>query len=98
MYICYVGEIRAEWESLREHDVVFLICIDKPKLDSIIADKNNFNYNMDNNTNNSNNTKITYESFQDEILNFREKYGVKYVRGGEIFEIRDEDGKLIHLI
>lgn len=27
----FTGEIRGEWEALREHDVIFLVCIDKPQ-------------------------------------------------------------------
>jgi hypothetical protein len=77
---------------------VFLVCIDKPKIDSIIANNNNINSNNDSNdsSNTNNNTNRSIESFHDEILNFPEKYGVKYVRGGEIFEMRDEDGVILN--
>lgn len=62
----FTGQVREEWEDLREHDVVFLITIARPKSVAELGEN------------------------QDEVMKFVENYGVKYVRGGEIVDYRDE--------
>lgn len=34
--------------------------------------------------------------WMEESLDFPQRYGVKYVRGGEIFEVRDEDDVVLN--
>lgn len=31
----FTGDMRAEWEGFREHDVVFLVCIENPLPDAV---------------------------------------------------------------
>jgi hypothetical protein len=31
----FSGDMRAEWEGFREHDVVFLVCIENPMPDAV---------------------------------------------------------------
>ena len=89
-YAKFNGDIREEWESLREHDVIFLIGIENPKPEASAAlsifeqDKKAGKKRI-----------INKELLSEEMRKFVETYGIKYIRGGEIFEVRDEDGTVI---
>lgn len=74
--------MRAEWENFREHDVVFMVCIENPKADaqSILA-----NYEKQQRNARTSNSRPKSDS-----INFADLFGIKYVRGGTIFEFRDE--------
>ncbi|PSC68726.1 Intron-binding aquarius [Micractinium conductrix] len=73
-------EMRAEWDELRQHDVLFLLTVRPP--DALTA---------------------SYMAQQQAEAgeggkqpNAMEKFGLQYVRGCEVVEIRDEDGKLMN--
>lgn len=69
--------VKDEWEGLRVHDVVFLVCIEGPKrFDATGADEGG--------------------SEETDLNQFRDSYGVKYVRGAEVYEIRDEEGIILN--
>ena len=74
----FTGDIRQEWEALREHDVVFLVCIDQPSAEAARG---------------SEDAKTKEE---ENMAEFARRYGVKYVRGGEIFEVRDEEDVVLN--
>lgn len=61
------GQIRDEWDSIKVHDVIFLVTANPP----LFTDE---------------------EASKVEGLPFRDAYGVKYVRAGEVVEIVDEEG------
>eukprot|EP00595_Chromulina_sp_UTEXLB2642_P003202 CAMPEP_0196767580 /NCGR_PEP_ID=MMETSP1095-20130614/41759_1 /TAXON_ID=96789 ORGANISM="Chromulina nebulosa, Strain UTEXLB2642" /NCGR_SAMPLE_ID=MMETSP1095 /ASSEMBLY_ACC=CAM_ASM_000446 /LENGTH=446 /DNA_ID=CAMNT_0042136037 /DNA_START=1831 /DNA_END=3168 /DNA_ORIENTATION=+ len=81
------GDIRVEWESFREHDIVFLICIDIP----------NSAVNIVNTSSENDSTKIQKDAVVNNIsIDFAKTYGIKYIRGGEVFEYRDEDDVVLN--
>eukprot|EP01038_Epipyxis_sp_PR26KG_P005853 gene5853-8076_t len=91
----FSGIIRQEWEDLREHDVIFLVCIERPHPDAasqlaafekerkVLAQGERPRVNKDFDT--------TEESFD-----FPSLFGIKYVRGGEVFELRDEENVILN--
>ena len=86
----FSGDIREEWESLKEHDVVFLIGIENPKPEASAALSI---YEQEKKSGKK--RVIDKERLSEEMRNFTETYGIKYIRGGEIYELRDEDGNII---
>jgi hypothetical protein len=76
----FSGDMRSEWEGFREHDVVFLLCIDHPQADAA-AQLAEFEKSR---------RDSTAPLSQGEELNFAKLFGIRHVRGGELFELRDE--------
>ncbi|KAL4443940.1 hypothetical protein ABPG75_011677 [Micractinium tetrahymenae] len=76
-------DLRAEWDELKQHDVLFLFTIRPP--DSITQ-----NYMA------QAKAEGAAEGEGSAGLSVMEKYGLQYVRGCEVIEIRDEDGKLMN--
>lgn len=66
-------DIRAEWDELKQHDVLFLLTIRPP--DSITA-----NYMA----------QAGQGAAKEGGVGLMEQYGLRYVRGGEVIEVRDE--------
>lgn len=62
------GPIRSEWENIRQHDIVFFLCI-RPE--------------------------IHFDEPLNNDLPFPQRYGIQYVRGGEVIEIADETGNVL---
>lgn len=75
------SSILAEWEALREHDIVFMVCVQDPV--GVVA------------SHKSDGT-VAYTTVEEDTRSFRKQYGIKYVRGGEVIEVRDEDGVVLN--
>ena len=74
-------EVRAEWEELRQHDVLFLLTIRPP--DSITA-----NYMAQAQAGRGGGgSGRSGEAMSGDVM---ERYGLQYVRGCEVVELRDE--------
>jgi len=93
----FVGEIRAEWEALREHDILFLACIENPQPEatSDLAAYEGERRDMAQGLK-PQKKKNTANREEEEAATFRVKYGVRHIRGGEIFEVRDEEGVILN--
>jgi len=91
----YKGEIRAEWEALRQHDVVFLVNIQNPQTDvgEVLKSFERERALMESGRKTGRKRDFQWE---EEQLDFPARYGVQYIRGGEIFEIRDEDNIILN--
>eukprot|EP01041_Mallomonas_annulata_P008643 gene8643-17828_t len=91
----FKGEIRSEWESLRQHDVIFLACIRNPK-----AEVNEVlqTYASERALLSKGRKTGKRRDFQwaEEDLDFPSRYGVQYIRGGEVFELKDEDNVVLN--
>ncbi|EFN59246.1 hypothetical protein CHLNCDRAFT_29663 [Chlorella variabilis] len=72
-------DVRAEWDELKQHDVLFLLTIRPP--DSITA-----NYMA----------QSGQGVGKEGGVGVMERSGLQYVRGCEVIELRDEDGKLMN--
>lgn len=70
-------DVKEEWEGLREHDVVFIACIESPKR-------------------HYSNEPDSEPAVEQDLVHFKEIYGVRYIRGAEIYEIRDEEGVVLN--
>lgn len=66
----YKAQIRSEWNSLKEHDVLFLLSI-SPSFEPLSAD-------------------------EADRATVPQRLGLKYVRGCEVIEMRDEEGTLMN--
>lgn len=91
----YSGVILQEWETLREHDVVFLICIQNPKAEAI-ARMQEYEKERKLLTQGKKAPKPRDFQWQEEDGDFPSVYGIKSVRGGELFEMRDEDDVVLN--
>jgi intron-binding protein aquarius len=78
------SRMRDEWEAFREHDVVFLLCIDKPDAEAQNRLREYESARV------SGGARKNSRDSQAEMLDFASMFGVRYVRGGEVFEYRDE--------
>ncbi|KAI8070842.1 P-loop containing nucleoside triphosphate hydrolase protein [Gongronella butleri] len=65
----YTKVLRDEWDSLRRHDIVFLLTI-RPNDDSATP----------------------FQAGQD----FRKHYGIKYIRGAEVVDVLDQNGRVLN--
>ena len=82
------GEIKSEWEALRDRDVVFLVSIQAPQVNAVLqileAEKKKSTGSggggVDDSIDDQSSSSIDYVSL----------LGIKYVRGGEVFEMQDE--------
>ena len=85
------GEIKSEWEALRDRDVVFLVSIQAPQVNAVLqileAEKKKSTGSgyggyggVDDSIDDKSSSTIDYVSL----------LGIKYVRGGEVFEMQDE--------
>lgn len=79
----FSGDMRAEWEGFREHDVVFLVGIQSPAADAV-AQLAEFESSRQRRRGDRSSTD------EEEWFDFARIFGVKHVRGGELFELRDE--------
>jgi hypothetical protein len=82
----FSGDMRAEWEGFREHDVVFLVCIENPLPDALAKlveyeNKQKASFKQ---------RSASPDTEEEEFFDFARTFGIKYVRGGELFELRDE--------
>ena len=91
----FSGAIRAEWEALRDHDIVFLVCIDRPSAESGAAVAEFENERAELTKGRRPRSKKDF-SWQEENLDFPQRYGVRYVRGGEVFEYLDEENIVLN--
>jgi intron-binding protein aquarius len=91
----FQGAIREEWESLRDHDVVFLICIKNPKMEAGKT-ANEFEKERTSIARGQKPKQTRDFNWVEEDFDFPETFGVQYVRGGEIFEVRDEDDVVLN--
>lgn len=91
----FQGAIREEWESLRDHDVVFLVCIRNPTVEAGKT-KNEFENDKKSLARGQKPKKTRDFNWVEEDIDFPQTYGVQYVRGGEIFEVRDEDDVILN--
>lgn len=90
----YQGDIRDEWEALREHDVVFLLCIKNPAMEAGNVAKFE-NERKDLAKGQKPKGQRDFQWSEDD-LDFPSTYGIQYVRAGEIFEYRDEDDVVLN--
>lgn len=82
------GDIKSEWEALRDRDVVFLVSIQAPQVNAVLqileAEKKKSTGSggggVDDSIDDQSSSSIDYVSL----------LGIKYVRGGEVFEMQDE--------
>lgn len=81
----FTGDIKAEWEAIREHDVVFLVCIEKPHPE---AAAKLAQYEKERRSKGNDGAGSLVEA--DEAEDFMRLFGVKHVRGGTVFEFRDD--------
>ena len=72
---------REEWDQLREHDVIFLVRIENP---------------LGNGGGRKGGRKGGRGREDEEARAFCEEFGVKHVRGAEIWEVRDGAGNLLN--
>lgn len=79
------ADMRAEWEGIREHDVLFLQCINNPMAPSTDSGAGGAG-----GAGAQNQRRRGQEETERETREFRRTYGVRHVRGGEVFEVRDE--------
>ena len=91
----FQGEIRDEWESLRDHDVVFLVCIKNPKAEAGKS-ASEFEKERQSLARGQKPQQTRDFNWAEEDFDFPETFGVQYVRGGEIFEVRDEDNVVLN--
>jgi len=87
--------IREEWEALRIHDVIFLVAIENPTSQAG-AKLHEFESERVEMAKGQKPHKRRDFQWAEEPLDFPSRYGVKYVRGAEVFEYRDEDGVLLN--
>ena len=98
----YSGDMRQEWESFREHDVVFLVAIQAPQPDAVAMlqeydSRQRANSRGKNHKGKQNKaTSDAEQSEEEEFFDFARVFGVKYVRGGELFELRDEANHVLN--
>ena len=101
------SEVRGEWESLREHDVVFLVCCENPSPEAAAAATLEQPQQQQQQGGSGSGKKPSSRksgkgggsgggSSEEELKVFVERYGVRCVRGCEIFEVRDEDNNLLN--
>ncbi|KAJ3021256.1 hypothetical protein HKX48_008885 [Thoreauomyces humboldtii] len=76
----YTDSVRREWESLRPHDVLFLVTIQaEPQTSGLKALESQ--------------EQKAAAATQGEGASFRRKFGIKYVRGCEISALLGDDGR-----
>ena len=81
------GEIKSEWEALRDRDVVFLVSIQAPQVNAVLqileAEKKK-------STGSSGGGDDSIDDQSSSSIDYVSLLGIKYVRGGEVFEMQDE--------
>lgn len=93
--------IRGEWDALKVHDIVFVVSIkakisDTPSTSGHSAQKKNSkNRSAKTSSNADESGADSDKTKKGEKLNFPEEYGIVAVRGAEVVEILDENGKTI---
>lgn len=85
------SEARMEWESLREHDVLFLVGIHNP-----LTIPSSYNNSSDATSGDKSAGRRRQEVEEAETRDFRHTFGVRHVRGGEVFEVRDQDNVVLN--
>ena len=71
--------------------VVFLVTIDRPPIQATPTQEAMSSYGHG-----QRHVEQTRQPLQEESLDFPARYGVRIVRGAEIFEIRDEEGVVLN--
>lgn len=89
------GDMRSEWEGFREHDVVFLVCIENPLPDALARlseyeSKQRSRFASRPKAGSVLGEDEANTEDEEELFDFARTFGVKCVRGGELFEFRDE--------
>lgn len=78
--------MKSEWEALRDRDVVFLVSIQAPQVNAVLqileAEKKK--------STGGGGTGGVDDSIDDSSIDYVSLLGIKYVRGGEVFEMQDE--------
>jgi intron-binding protein aquarius len=72
----FSGDVKGEWEGLRDHDVLFLVCLENPQRRPPPASGE--------------------QRTPTSIDEFMAEFGVRYVRGAEVYEMRDEEGVVLN--
>jgi len=84
----YDWRIKNEWDELKEHDVVFLVTIEDPQ--GVVVGGSTTA------TSGGGGGKSRRKSEEEEVKEFCSRYGIKYVRGGVIWEVRDEENYILN--
>jgi len=85
------GDVRGEWDAMREHDVVFLITVASPVQDTVSG------YNALVRDGSIKKEPMRGQTkWMEEDETFPQRYGIVYVRGGEVYEMADEEGNLMN--
>ena len=83
------GEIKSEWEALRDRDVVFLVSIQAPQVNAVLqileAEKK-----KSTGSGGSGGGGDGVDDQSSSSIDYVSLLGIKYVRGGEVFEMQDE--------
>lgn len=73
--------LRAEWDGLREHDVLFLLRLEGPEGGGAVEGRGR---------------RGQRQGEEEEVAGFCARYGVRAVRGCEVFEVRDQGGNVLN--
>jgi intron-binding protein aquarius len=92
----YQGAIREEWESFREHDVVFLITFENPAPSASsgveLFKQERSELALGRRPQKREEKGSAYEN----DMNFPKEFGIKYIRGAEVYEFRDEENVVLN--
>lgn len=80
-------KIRREWDELREHDVLFMVAINASRMSGAPAP---FMEGL------TDTTGAPKQLPDEEDITFPQRFGVQFVRGCEVLEVRDEGGNLLN--
>jgi len=85
------GETKNEWEALRERDVVFLVCIQNPQANAVqqVLEAEKI-YSSTRATGGRGDDHGDGDDSGIHSIDYVSLLGIKYVRGGELFEMQDE--------
>jgi intron-binding protein aquarius len=99
----FKGDIRSEWEQLREHDVVFLLAIQSPRPSASSsaaaefgAERRELAAGRKPRSSRVSDAAGASRSSEENEFDFPAEYGVSYVRGAEVIEVRDEDDVVLN--
>ena len=82
------GEIKSEWEALRDRDVVFLVSIQAPQVNAVLQILEAEKKKSTGSGGGGGGDSIDDQSSSS--IDYVSLLGIKYVRGGEVFEMQDE--------
>jgi intron-binding protein aquarius len=84
----FPSHLRAEWDALREHDVLFLLTLQGP--DPSLAPL------AMRGGKGKGGKGGKREGEEEEVKKFCARYGVRVVRGCEVYEVRDQGGNVLN--